>query len=490
MSHDLYASWATAELTRHLKTTPIDCFQGQVNATQLSMYANRESGRVWPIPDGRISAEIQNAKFEIAVELKRTNEGVHGILTAIGQSQAYLHKGYTGSIIIIPERYDSHSAPGNYIRDVINATRTDLPIGVFSYQAPDTTNASPFAGKLTCHKRIGMPLTKTVTTGNPLLVQKSNTQWAHLREGSSEAHAFFKYLQLAKQMGVTGLTEPSLDLPAGLIAACNRLRGNHTIEKYLSNSVGDTFHDFIWRHFWFGNIITSNVANIWSSRIPYVINNAATELLKPDGTGSKVFFSGKADSIKNKLIAQLNAGTINENEAWDLFVTNIRNRAHSYREDIDSGLAHLGFIENDGKPSDVGYKFVDACERTNDCHSGRPMLILGAAILKNGSIGALLHYFYKLSEQAFSTNPLRFTQRVTGKGLKFQQLDYLNWIKEELANNLKVMNTASLRGGSDRRPFQGEFAVLRKFNLVGSFRIGVGLEINWPLVQEYLEFEL
>jgi len=489
VSHDLYASWATAELTRHLKSTPGDCFQGPVNAAQLSMFANRESGRVWPIPDGRISAEIQNSKYEIAVELKRTNEGLHGVLTAIGQSQAYLHKGYTGSIIIVPESYDSHSHPGDYIRDVINATRTDLPIGVFSYQNPDTTNASPFAGKLQCHKPIGMPLTSVITTGNPLLTQKSNTQWAHLREGSSEPHAFFVYLQLAKQMGIANLVEPQINLPPGLVAACNRLRGTHTIEKYLSNSVGDTFHDFIWRHFWFKNILTPDVAKIWSSRNPYVINNVPTLLQKPDGSGPKVFFSGKSDSIKNKLIAQLNGNTIAENDAWDLFATNIRNRAHSYREDIDSGLSHLGFIESDGKPSELGYKFVDACERTNDCHSGRPMLILGSAILKNGSIGALLHYFYKLSEQAFTATPLRFTQR-TGGALRFQQLDYLNWVKQELANNLKVMNTASIRGGVDRKPFQGEFAVLRKFNLVGGFRIGVGLEINWPLVQEYLEYEL
>ena len=52
------------------------------------------------------------------------------------------------------------------------------------------------------------------------------------------------------------------------------------------------------------------------------------------------------------------------------------------------------------------------------------------------------------------------------------------------------MNTATLRGGVQRNAFQGEFAILRKFDFVSSFRVGVGLEINWPLVQEFLEYEI
>ena len=148
MNHDLYASWATAELSRMVKTAPNLMFN--IPASHLNIFANRESGRIWPIPDGRISAEITANKFEVAIELKRTNEGLHGVLTAIGQAQAYLYKGYSGSAIIIPNSYDSFAFPGNYVKNVIDATRADLPIGVFTYTHPDMTNSSPFLNKLTC----------------------------------------------------------------------------------------------------------------------------------------------------------------------------------------------------------------------------------------------------------------------------------------------------------------------------------------------------
>jgi len=46
------------------------------------------------------------------------------------------------------------------------------------------------------------------------------------------------------------------------------------------------------------------------------------------------------------------------------------------------------------------------------------------------------------------------------------------------------------RGGTPRKAFQGEFAILRKFDFIQGFRIGVGLEINWPAIQEFLDIEL
>ena len=111
-------------------------------------------------------------------------------------------------------------------------------------------------------------------------------------------------------------------------------------------------------------------------------------------------------------------------------------------------------------------------------------------MLKNGSLNALLHYFYKLSEQRLSSDPFAFTTRQNGN-LTFDRGTYLNWIKGELVNNLNVMSTSTLRGGGNKRKaFQAELAVLRKFGFVSSFRIGVGLEVNWPLVQEYMDFEI
>ncbi len=50
------------------------------------------------------------------------------------------------------------------------------------------------------------------------------------------------------------------------------------------------------------------------------------------------------------------------------------------------------------------------------------------------------------------------------------------------------MRTVSPRGGHSRNPFQGEFAILRHLKIVEDFRIGVGLEINWPEIQEAIQY--
>lgn len=493
MSHDLYATWATTEIVRSIKANPDIFFQNNVDANALTAYANRESGRSWPIPDGRISANTDNTDVEIAIELKRTNEGVHGILTAIGQSQAYIHKGYNSSIIVIPDSYNSHSSPGDYIRQVIEQTNSDLPVGVFSYSPPDTSLTSPFQGKLTCHRNVGFDLNAAPAIA-PQLSGSSNTQWAHLREGSSEAHAFYKYLQTAKRVSSLGSdAEPDISyLPQGLINAVSRINANTNPLKYLSYSSGVSLHDLVWRFFWFENILTDGVSQIWSSSNPYVVNDIATNLLLHNGTNKK-FFSGRADSRKNQIVDKLNANEITEDEAWESFARNVHARAHSYREDIDSSLSHLGFLEDDGRPTDLGYRFIDICERTGDYYTGQSKMILGSAILKNGDIAALLHYFYKISEEIFSNDNFAFTNQNNGR-YSFNKDQYMDRVKDVLANDLNVMNTAAARGGQARKSFQEVVAILGKFDLVGNgrnrYRIGSGLQINWPLVHEYLNFEL
>jgi hypothetical protein len=489
MSHDLYAAWATSEVSRMIKDNPALLINGGASNT-FSVFANRESGRIWPIPDGRISAENLSDKYEIGVELKRTNEGLHGILTAIGQSQAYIHKGYSGAAIIVPNVYDSFSTPGSYISDVINNTKTNLPIGVFTYDLPDTTSPSPFLNKISCNRIIGLTNAQKITSGNFLLSQKSQTQWAHLREGSTESFAFMKYLQIAKQMNAIMPFEPVPSLPLELINAVSRINSSVNPYHYLSFASGSAFHDIVWRCFWFQNVLTSNVATIWKkSGSLYVVNASDTELRLADGS-SQTFFSGRSDSIKSKIVNVLNAATISENEAWEEFAINIHKRAHSYREDIDSGLEHLGLIDADGKPSESGYKYVDACERSNDCFNGKANLIMGASILKEGSLTAFLHYIYKVSEKKFKSDPLAFTTTNSKGRLIFDKSSYLAFVRNELVNTLNVMNTATIRGGASREPFQGEFAILRKFDFIASFRVGVGLEINWPLIQEFLEYNI
>ena len=486
MSHDLYASWATQEITRLLKRSPNRLFAAGVHGN-LEVFANRESGRIWPIPDGRITAEEPNNNtFEVAVEMKRINEGVHGILTAIGQSQAYIYKGYSGSAIVVPNNYDSLSNPANYIIRVIDHTRPTLPIGVFSYDDPDMSIATPFLNKITIHRNVNIT-GQGITGTNFLARERSKTQWAHLREGSSDAHAFFKYLQTSKQLDSTNPQNPVLHLPADLIAAVQRISNTPPI-NFLSSAPGTNFHDFVWRNFWFKYILTPVVANPWTNNNGQYSANDADSLILLDANTYKKFFGGKANSIKNKLVKALNNGTITEIVAWEEFAKNINGRAHSYREDVDSGLEHLSMIASDGKPSDVGYTFVDSCERTNDCYSGKPWLILGAAILKNGNLISLLHYIYKVSEERFRADPFAFTTQTDRT--TFDQANYLLFLRKKLANDLHVMNTAMARGGQARQAFQGEFAILRKFDFITRFRIGVGLVINWPAIQQYLDYEL
>ena len=393
-------------------------------------------------------------------------------------------------MIIIPNAYDSYSSPGQYVANVLDRTNPDLSVGVFTYDLPDTNNPSPFLGKISCCRNVRLSNQKKIASGNFLLQQKSSTQWAHVREGSTEPHAFMKYLQIAKQKNATEPNEFIPTLPKELIDAVLRIKPNIDPYNYLSNASGSLFHDVVWRCFWFENILTNNVSTIWQKNGNLYTPNPACTQLELDNGSPKIFFGGRTDSVKNKIVDKLNQGSINEDQAWEEFAGNVHNRAHSYREDVDSGLEHLCLIDADGKPSEIGYQFVDACERSNDCFSGKAKLILGASLLKTGGFAAFLHYIYKVSEKAFKANQLAFTTINSNQTRVFNQSLYLDFVRNELANTLNVMNTSSARGGTARQPFQAEFAILRKFQFVDKFRIGVGLEVNWPLVQEFLEYDL
>lgn len=200
-----------------------------------------------------------------------------------------------------------------------------------------------------------------------------------------------------------------------------------------------------------------------------------------------MFFAGRTDSIKNKLVGKLNLGAITEDKAWEIYAQKVKDRAHSYREDIDSGLAGIGFLENDGRLTNLGYKFVDACERTNDPNNGIPKAILGAALLQNGKLNAFLFYIHKLSEEKFSADPFAFSTHVNSQWLFNADL-YRDWLREKFQKKLLIYRGVSSRGGQTRKPFQGELAILRNYGYVKRFRLGIGLEINWPTLQESIDF--
>lgn len=486
MSHDIQASWAAAELARYFQSNPGDCF-GAAPPTGLSVFASREGRTVWPFADGVIVLQDPSVIYRIAVEYKRPNEGTHGILTALGQSLAYINKGYNGAVAVIPREYGTHPTPGLYTSTVLDNAVGRANLGVFTYEDPDTTLSSPFMGKLRCERPLEVDTLPPVVTGT--FASNTTTQWMHVREGSSTPSAFFKFLQVSKSLPITHTPEPTVHMPRGLRDAVGRIARGSDPLKYLSYSVGDDFRDKAWRNFWFGYVLTQDVMNIWSTATPaYVVDASPTRLEQFDGITPMVMFASRSDSRKSRIVDRLNSGAISEDEAWEDFAKNIRKRAHSYREDVDSGLEHMGMLDADGKPTELGYRFIDLCERTNAPHIGIPKRMLGAAMLKNGDMISLLHYIHRLSEGLFRSNPLHF---VTGARLnKLDGNAYRDWLEDELSNNLHVLNKVSARGGVSRKPLQAEITMLRKFDFVSSYRIAVGIEINWPVVQDALDFPL
>ncbi|MEZ8789275.1 hypothetical protein AB6D73_18655 [Vibrio splendidus] len=526
MSHDLYASWATAELAKLVKVDVSILFDLQgVNPDDITSFANRESGRQWPIPDGRITlATTDIPNIEVAIELKRTNEGLHGVLTAVGQAQAYLKKGYDISVIVVPDNYNSYESPGGYITELLNHVDTESNIVVVSYSSPDDTKSSPFRERLTFHRRISF--TPSISSDSTDLARgRGSQQWAHLREGSSDADVFFRYLQTSKFVSASnGLVDESF-ICEELVNACTQM-GELNPERFLSNSPNDSLHDTVWRKFWFDYILTQEVQQLFDEdENGDCIAGYYYSKLKLSSSEYKRFFGGKSNSIKDRIaLCKRDGGThtdllscINgearkkiekldrdgvldlsiittEDLSWVAYAINVHQRAHSFREDVDSGLEHIGMLESDGRPSELGYRFVDLCERTDDCYSGQPYLMFGAAILYQGQVASFLHYLHRISEGKFQVNSLEFsTLSSDSASVSFNQDLYLQDVQEVMVKELRVINESALRGGTARKPFQAELAMLSKLGLIADnrrnrFRVGVGLVINWPKLSEYESF--
>src|ERR1035437_5142561 len=100
--HNSEADFAASELARMFVGDLKICFGATSAPSAVSATASHEgSASPWPKADGVVSIlETGSQKQrDVAVEYKRQHEGIHGLLTAIGQAQGYIHKGYNGAAI-------------------------------------------------------------------------------------------------------------------------------------------------------------------------------------------------------------------------------------------------------------------------------------------------------------------------------------------------------------------------------------------------------
>lgn len=282
--------------------------------------------------------------------------------------------------------------------------------------------------------------------------------------------------------------------PSKLSEAVKRIDPSVDVYKYLSNTPGDTVSDMAWRYVWFHYYFWNDLMPIYRGTSPFTVNDMPTRIRLDDDGHYQGLFSGRSDSIKSKLVNKLNANPADEDAIWEEYAAKVRKDSHSYREVIDSGLYHIGFLAPGGTLTDLGYKYVDACERVASAYAGVPMEILRAAVLQNGQYGAMLHYFYKLSEEKFESDLFAFATKDSRGNYKFDSGAYLSWLDDEFTNTLHLAKKSTIRAGGTRKPFQAELSFLKKMGFVkengrsAAYRVGVGLEINWPQVQNSMMF--
>lgn len=494
MSHDSEAAYASSEIADIIQGKAVKFFGTLTAGGTWSLSAGREGSTAWPLADGLIQAKNSKLTVQdvnIAFEYKRPNEGVHGILTAVGQSLAYLEKGYDASVICIPKIYTSHANPGVHVKNIIETTAPDAPITVYTYDTPNMANTRPFSKKLTCIRDID--LSKSIvyrSSGAKKVSGQISTIWAHVREGMSHPDAFFRYCQGVKIISSIGEDKSKYTLPKEIIDAVKRVDPTADPWMYLSNTPGDSMSDMAWRYVWFNYYFWPGLMPLYTSKTPYTVNDIETKI-RIDVTTKQKLFSGRSDSIKAKLVDKLNKTSgYTEDDAWEEYVKKVRKDAHSYREVIDSGLYQLGLLDADSLLTDYGYKYVNACEKAgNNPYNDEPMNILRAISLQIGQFDVFLYTAYKYSQdrfQAYFDDFTKVKKLKTGDKIVFQSADYLDWLDDVFTNQLHMYKKTTLRAGGTRKPFQAEMVYLKKLGFIYSnnaFKRGTGLNIDWPLVE-------
>lgn len=295
-----------------------------------------------------------------------------------------------------------------------------------------------------------------------------------------------------------------------MIAAIARIDPRADSVEFLSYTSDSSFGSRVWRDFWFTYVATSSVLTPFVfDGSTYVPPAAFTEVQKDDGTGKSQIFEGRANGLKETICAQLNSGVNSEHDAWEMMAAGValpgtqnkqgvRSRAHSFREDVDSSLAQLKWIDNSGHPTDQGYRFVNICERYGGANTSAAINYFGATLIQTGHYGTFLHYVHRLSEEIFMANPVAFAKSKAGISVfdEDSYWSYLEVIEEKMRDDLRVIRKVSGRSRPRTRTiFQAELTFLRKYGFIPEgrserYRLGVGLPVNWIRVHEAMKIEL
>ena len=316
--HNEEADFAASELARMFAVQTGLCYADirEADRPNVSAFASKEpSNTKWPLADGVISLVNQADRDDVALEYKRVTEGVHGLLTAVGQTLAYIDKGYKAAVMVVPREYSSHQRPGEHVLSVFDTNAIDNRIGIFDYSPPDKTSARPFDGKLNCIRpfTIGAP-----GPGSAQLSGRTSTQWAHLREGSTTRDVMFCYLKSAVRLSCGGEDQANFDIPAELQSAINRVNPAADVAEFISYTSDNSFNSRVWRDFWFSYIATRDVLTPFvRDGGNYVTPNVFTKTKRDDDRGYSQIFEGRANGLKEFLVGKLIRNEITEAQAWE-----------------------------------------------------------------------------------------------------------------------------------------------------------------------------
>lgn len=487
-NHDVEAVFAASELADIFDKNQKKMFKIYKRPDVWTITAGISPDRNWPFPDGMISASTgKKGDVQIALEYKRPNENVHGVLTALGQAFAYISKGYQGTAIVIPDDYPTCHNPGDQIIKFINTANAKAPIGVYTYNsALIAPGKNSFKGNLKEKRALNFYSGKIKKVAG---VSENSTIWVHFREGSSEFDDIYKYCYAAKQMDESKAESfAKFPIPIELEAALKRKKITDYY-AYLSHSVSAaSVKNRTWRSYWFEYMAHKDVLTLYDKvGITYKVHEANSKVKTSSGK-YRTFFT----KIKKKLVDQLNTGAISEDEAWELFADNINTRAHSYRIDIEAFVYGIGFVNTDFKLTELGFRYVNSCTN-GDPFADLPRKIFAGACLNNGNMNVFLQFLNRVTENELTSNNLKWTSEIKDKkgdiiGYKFDDKSYTDEVEQEFIK-LHIIKKTTGRTGRKRPALKAEICLLKMLEITdGQYRVGAALPIDWGKVQNINDY--